>query len=125
MPTHRHKTTSAHGQMNILPNECHFGSLNVFGGTEERILEVKSTVHKPKRFVRNTTGTLTVEISALQPRQHDKSPLHPEVAQCKASLGSTYLCDLYFCCLNQHILILHEGRMFSHTKSYMIMYLQY
>ena len=25
--------------------------------------------------------------------------------------------DFYFCCLNQHILILHEGRMFSHTMS--------
>ena len=37
----------------------------------------------------------------------------------------TAVSDLYFCCLNQHILILHEGRMFSHTKSYMIMYLQY
>ena len=38
---------------------------------------------------------------------------------------ATAVSDLYFCCLNQHILILHEGRMFSHTKSYMIMYLQY
>ena len=34
---------------------------------------------------------------------------------------TTAVSDLYFCCLNRHILILHEGRMFSHTMSYIIM----
>ena len=34
---------------------------------------------------------------------------------------TTAVSDLYFFCLNQHILILHEGRVFSHTKSYIVL----
>ena len=112
-------------------------------------------VHKLKRFIWNTPGTLTVEILALCPHQHDKSPLNLEVANSKTAhvistsqelpiispnhlqwppnCVHTHTCmtavsDFYFCCLNQHNLILHEGQMFSLTvtkSSYIILYCQY
>ena len=56
------------GRWIFLPMNAISGPWTYFCGTEERILEVKSTVHKLKRFVWNSTGTY------------------------KTSMGSTYLC---------------------------------